>query len=79
MTVDVVLHIPIDQLSTYKKNKIVAYLGKDPMGEVEKVIEQLKTLSDKNIYNCSVLVYPNMEASVLRAMSDEADKLSNGN
>lgn len=79
MTVDVILHIPVDQLSTYKKNKVVAYLGKRPMGEVEKVIEQVHRIGMKDIYNCSVLVYPEMEKDVLQAMSDEAKKLSNGN
>lgn len=49
------------------------------MGEVEKVIEQVHRIGMKDIYNCSVLVYPEMEKDVLQAMSDEAKKLSNGN
>lgn len=71
MTTEMVLKIPTEKLSTFKKNKIEAEINDIPVGYVTKIIREIQ----KGIFNCEVLIYSNKENLVYQAMQKHFDTM----
>ena len=69
-----VMKLNPEQLSSYKKNIIRPRIGDVHVGEVVAVMDEY----GDGVYNCTVDVFPEARALVIKSMTAEAEKLKNG-
>ena len=71
MTIEMVLQIPVEKLSTYKTVMIEAEINNIACGTVLNIKQEIA----QGIFNCDVLVYSQHETRVLDAFQRHNDKL----
>ena len=72
MTIEMVLQIPVEKLSTYRTVMIEAYVNNVACGTVLNVKQEIA----QGIFNCDVLVYPKHETRVLDDFERHSKKMN---